>query len=561
MLPEDLGPPTALEGLEASIVAMVLLAIFVALGARRLRLPYTVAMVLTGLGVSILNLGLGVTIHLEPDLILLVFLPGLLFESAYHLNLKEVRTNLRSILLLAVPGVLLSMTIIGLLLYWLLDLRLADALLFGVLISATDPIAVTALFKELGVEKRLNVLVEGESLLNDGVAVVMYGILLTLATGQQQEIVITQGIAEFLVTVVGGAGLGLLIGVVIAQLMRHQPDHLIDLALTTIAAYGTYLFAELILSGSVSPVIAVVTVGLYIGNYSEHSATSDVTIVSFWEFIAFLLNSFVFLLIGLDVEPANLLRFAAPLGIAIAVILFARVVVVYLMFALVNWRGRPIPWAWSHVLVWGGLRGAVSMALALSIPATVQSRQLLSVLAFGYVLFSLVVQGLTIKPLLVRLGLTQMTEEQRRYQMERGRLAMAQATIRAINEMEDQEAISHQFAARVRERYFEDSHVHWDNVRDMLRVNIRLADSNRRYIEREIASKQRTALMRLARLGILSEEPYEELVQEIDRRLEDGHILTPAMIAHGLDIPLPPEFDEEDNPGQKAKLTRKQRLR
>jgi len=527
-----------LEGLEAQIIGLVLIAIFVALGARRLRIPYTVAMVLTGLGVSLLQVRLGLSFELEPELILLAFLPGLLFESAYHLDLRELRSNIRLILLLAIPGVILSMLIIGALLHRFLGLSVAEALLFGVLISATDPIAVIALFKELGVEKRLSVLVEGESLLNDGVAVVLYSLLAGVATGGEQ-FVLTEGIVEFLVTVAGGATLGLLAGVVISQFMRHNPDHVLDLALTTIASYGTYLFAEVVLAGRVSPVIAVVVAGIYIGNVSEHSATSNVTIVSFWEFIAFLLNSFVFLLIGLSVEPAALLRYAVPLGITIIVVLLARSLVVYTFRALIRLGGVIIPASWSHVLVWGGLRGAVSLALVLSLPLALKSRGLLTVLAFGYALFSLIVQGLTIKPLMRRLGLVRISQAQREYERERGLMAISEASISAINILENQEFVSRPFAARVREQYHEQSHDHWNVIREMLRKDLTLARANQRHIEREIASKQKSALLRLMRTGIISEEIYIELVREVDEHLVEGNILPPAVIARGLDIALP----------------------
>jgi len=527
-----------LEGLEAQIIGLVLIAIFVALGARRLRIPYTVAMVLTGLGVSLLQVRLGLSFELEPELILLAFLPGLLFESAYHLDLRELRSNIRLILLLAIPGVILSMLIIGALLHRFLGLSVAEALLFGVLISATDPIAVIALFKELGVEKRLSVLVEGESLLNDGVAVVLYSLLAGVATGGEQ-FVLTEGIVEFLVTVAGGATLGLLAGVVISQFMRHNPDHVLDLALTTIASYGTYLFAEVVLAGRVSPVIAVVVAGLYIGTVSEHSATSNVTIVSFWEFIAFLLNSFVFLLIGLSVEPAALLRYAVPLGITIIVVLLARSLVVYTFRALIRLGGVIIPASWSHVLVWGGLRGAVSLALVLSLPLALKSRGLLTVLAFGYALFSLIVQGLTIKPLMRRLGLVRISQAQREYERERGLMAISEASISAINILENQEFVSRPFAARVREQYHEQSHDHWNVIREMLRKDLTLARANQRHIEREIASKQKSALLRLMRTGIISEEIYIELVREVDEHLVEGNILPPAVIARGLDIALP----------------------
>jgi CPA1 family monovalent cation:H+ antiporter len=458
-------------------------------------------------------------------------LPGLLFEAAYRLDLRELRDNLRTILMLAVPGVLLSMFIIGALLNQILGIRLVEALLFGVLISATDPIAVTALFRELGVSKRLSIIVEGESLFNDGAAIVLYGILLGVATGDQ-AFSLAGSITNFFATVAGGAVLGLVAGLIVGEMMRRTEDHLIDIALTTILAYGTYLVAEELLHGAVSPVIAVVVAAIYVGNYGSnggYSATSTVTIVSFWEFVAFLINSAIFLLIGLDVAPADLLKNIRPVMIGVGVILLARALVVYPLGFLVNWRVRKMPIEWAHVLFWGGLRGAVSVALILSLPAPfevsrpLESRLLLEEMAYGYILFSLIVQGLTIRPLLDRLGLTRVGAQEREYERRQARMVMAHAAMHTIDNLHEQNVLSGPVCDNLRAAFKRQFNEHWSALEKLVATEPRLIDTNFRYVQREIAGAQKQSLLQMMRRGMLSEEIYSELVGEINEQIQRSY--------------------------------------
>ena len=508
--------------LETQVIGLLIIAVFVAATAQRFRVPYTVAMVLTGLVVGLITLPPDMAaVQLEPHLILVTFLPGLLFEAAYHLNFQELRQNLKAIILLAVPGVLISMVIIGLVLNQLLHLPLAEALLFGVLISATDPIAVIAIFKELGVERRLNVLVEGESLFNDGAAIVIFSILVGVATGDQ-AFNLTQALTDFFVTVAGGAALGLVAGLIIGQLMQRTDDHLLDIALTTICAYGTYLFAEDVLNGAVSPVIAVVVAAIYVGNFGSrggYSATSQVTIISFWEFVAFLVNSAVFLLIGLTISPQILIDNALPIAIGIGAILLARALVVFPLRALANRYIRPIPASWGTVLFWGGLRGAVSIALALSLPLTLASGEMLKVMAFGYVLFSLIVQGLTMRPVLKFLGLTQVSEGRREFERHRGQMSMDHAAVNALERLYTEHLISPQLKNRLTQIFDEQLTYESERMRALLVSEPELAENGVRLVRQEIVAEQKRALVRLLQRGALSEETYRELSEDLDDRV------------------------------------------
>jgi CPA1 family monovalent cation:H+ antiporter len=507
--------------IESQVIALMIIAVFVAATARRFRVPYTIALVVTGLGVGFLKLGPQAdALELGPHMILVTLLPALIFEAAYHIDLQELRANLRTILLLAIPGVILSTGIIGFLLHRFLGLSLIDALLFGSLISATDPVSVVALFKELGVDKRLSIVLEGESLFNDGVAIVLYSILLGVATGDQ-AFSISQSLASFFVTVAGGAALGLAVGAVIGELMKRTDVHLLDITLTIILAYGTYLLAEEVFHGAVSPVIAVVVAAVYVGNYASsgaYTATSHVTIITFWEVIVFLVNSAIFLLIGLQVKPMSLVDHVVPALIAIGVTLLARLIVVYPMRFIVNRFVRPLPMRWTHVIAWGGLRGAVAMALALSLPETLASRELLEVMAFGYVLFSLVVQGLTIHPLLNALGMTHIGGKRREYEEHRGRIAMGQAALDALECMNEEQALSGPICEQIRDVYTSKIDQEWEYLRALIIDEPSLVNDNVNLVQREIINRQKQALLRLVRRGIISEQVSSQLSADIDER-------------------------------------------
>ena len=418
------------------------IAVLVAYVATRLRIPYTIAMVLVGLGASILHFGsdLHFAVELEPELILLIFLLGLLFEASYHIDLSLLRPNLRAILLLAIPGVLISTTVVGLILGVGLGLPLATALLFGAIISATDPVAVIALFKDLGVDRRL------------------------------------------------------------------------DIALTTILAYGTYLLAEDGLNGLLSPVIAVVVAGIVVGNYGSrggHSAASTTMIVTFWEFAVFSINSAVFLLIGFEVDAGLLLANVGPVLLAIGAVLIARAIVVYGLRWVINRKPPTMPLSWSHVTFWGGMRGAVSVALVLSLPAALESREELVALVFGCVLFSVIVQGLTIRPLLSRLGLTRRSDKERESEEALARVAAAQASSDALDRMRAEHLLSRPMVDRLQKR-FED----WIEARSlhlfrMVAEEPSLAEANMDLMLREIGDAQKEALLRLMRRGSISEEVFQ----------------------------------------------------
>lgn len=391
----------------ASVIAVI---------AIRSRIPYTVALVLGGLALGSLRLPILQTIYqahrpdwLTPDVILIFFLPVLLFEGSLKINLRHLTENLVPILILATLGVLVATLVAGYLVFWLIGLPLLMALLFGAIISATDPVAVLAIAKEMAVPKRLALLLEGESLFNDGTAVVLFQILLAgVITGNFS---LASGVGHFVQSVLGGAMVGFVLGYVASKVTATIDDPQIEITLTTIVAYSSYLLAH---HFNASGVIATVVAGLLVGNFGTKgmSPRTRVALWSFWEYASFVINSILFLLVGMEVRVADLLHDWRAAGLAIGAVLLGRVLSVYGLTSLVNLFSRKVDLRSQHVLVWGGLHGALSLALALSLGPDLVGRGRILTLTFGVVAFSMVVQGLTIKPLIRALGIATAKEDE-----------------------------------------------------------------------------------------------------------------------------------------------------
>lgn len=385
---------------------LLLIAFLVAILARRFRAPYALALVITGLVIGAPRLLPDV--HLDPETLFTVFLPPLLFESAINLPAGPLGRDWKPITLYALAGTIASTFIIGGLAAWIMGVSLGTGLVFGALISATDPISVVAVFQRLGAIKRLTLIVEAESLFNDGVAAVLYTIMLAAAAGR--SLAVGSQIGAFLWTMIGGAALGAGIGWLGSRVHGALDDHLVEITLTTVMAFGSFLAAQAL---HVSGVIAVVAAGLVVGNYgmpTSMSANTRLAVASFWEYAAFVVNSIVFLLIGIEVAYVNWSHKAGLVLGAAGAVLVGRAVIYPLSYLVNRLRGN-VPFAWQHILFWGGLRGALSMALVLALEPKFPQRDSLVAATFGVVLFSLLAQGLTIGPLLRRLGLTETRTE------------------------------------------------------------------------------------------------------------------------------------------------------
>lgn len=366
------------------------------------QIPYTLLLVIVGLGLAFLDIRL---VNLSPGLILEIFLPPLLFEAAWNTRWRELKENWLPVSLFAIVGVFISMIGVGFALDEFTSLSLVTALLVGASLASTDPVAVVALFKELGASNRLLTLMEGESLFNDGVAVVAFLLLAEMPVGVQ-NFTLSETLNRFLTYVGLGVLIGILIGFGISYLTQRIDVPSVEQSLTLVSAYGTYLVAEE-LGGS--GVISVVVVGIILGNFGSRIGMNPRTrqlVTEFWEFFAFFVNSIVFLLIGDQVKFSSLTDNFKVIGIAILAVVLTRFISIYGLAYFSNSIGRTnIGWREQTVLWWSGLRGSVSVALALSLPIIVPARQEIIETVFGVVLFTLLVQGLSIQWLLNKLNL------------------------------------------------------------------------------------------------------------------------------------------------------------
>jgi len=502
---------------ETLIIELLLIASIVTIVVRRLQISYTVALVIVGL---LLTTQSQLTLELTPELILALFVPPLVFEAAFHLRFNELRRSLRSIFLLAVPGVILTMLIVGGILSLGAGISLPVALTFGALIAATDPVAVVSIFRMLGVPKRLAVLIEGESLLNDGTALVLFNLMLVVvATGKFS---LAQSALDFLRISVGGIVVGLVLGWAVSRLIANVDDYLIETTLTTVLAFGSYLIAEQL---HFSGVLAVVAAGLINGNLGPQgmSPTTRIVLFNFWEYVAFLANSLVFLVIGLEVDIPSLAAAWKPIAWAIGGVILARLIVVYGINLLTRWIGEPISLRWQHVMAWGGLRGALSLALALSLPASFgDDRTLLRTMAFGVVLFTLLVQATTMRPLIRRLGIVMTTPEQVEYDRRHARLTALRSAESHMERRFREGLLSAHTWETIRPKLEEQLALLAEAVRESLRRAPALEAEEMDTARREILRAQRSAFMGLQQDGVISTEVYENLAAEVDAIMADG---------------------------------------
>ncbi len=388
----------------------VLLAVAVVLGllARRVGLPHTVVLAVLGFiaGSTGRLFDMEIPLHGETfeQVVVFIFLPPLVFQAALNLSSRDFFLNLLPILVLAVPALGVSAALIGASLHFGLEVPMAAALLFGALISATDPVAVVAIFRQLGAPKRLLTLIEGESLLNDGVAIVLFNILLLAALGE--VVSISDGVLAFIRTALGGLVLGSAIGFAAAFVLPWL-DRMTATAVTVSIAYGGFVTADHVLG--VSGVVTTVTTGVVLGGLSQSRAPMEIRAVwhEFWEALEYIANAILFLLIGLAIEPSLLWEQRIAIVVAVAAVLIARPLAVFpLVSALERIMGiPPVGWRNSLVLVWGGLRGAVSLALALALPEDLAQREMFIAMTAAVVLVTLMGNATTIAFLMRRLHL------------------------------------------------------------------------------------------------------------------------------------------------------------
>ena len=572
-----------------SFVVILTVACGMALLAKRFKLPYTVVLVVAGLIVSGLAAvrseeSLGLSIELTPELLLQWFLPILLFEAAFHVNLKQFLENWRPILCLAIPGVIVGMLlttgffllmdqVVGMGLSWQM------VLLIAAMLAATDPISVVALFKEFTVSKRLGIIIEGESLINDGVAVVLFGVVVKITAmhlgltlphfASVESVEALQAVVDFLREVLLGTAVGLGVGLAISYLTSKFDDQHIEVALTVIAAFGANTLAmELHASG----VIAVVVCGMMIGNVGVKHGMSPTTreeVVSFWEFAAFLANSFVFILIGLKIQMSEMFsaKVVGPIAVFFVIMIVVRAITVYGVHGLVRRSDLRLKERWLPVITWSGVRGSLSMVLAMMLiwvgdvgsdhdkhtdhgagmtkteqvstgetnnsesktggvskEMAMENKASILNIVYGVVLLSILLQGTTMESLMKRAGLIEESSEETEYEMALARRQAIRAMLEDLETAERKGSMANETYAILQNRLTKRREANDQRMEAMLEKAPALND-----IELEMESAHLRALEKqiyrdLEKEGDLDYDSMEELVREVvERAGQDKH--------------------------------------
>lgn len=510
---------------ETAVLLLFVVASLLSVIANRLHLPYTVALVLGGLALGALHLFH--TPVLTHDLVFNLFLPGLIFESAYHLSASAMWRDRLAIFGLAVPGVFLSMVVTAYVFLWASEylphlsgavIPLSVALVFGAAVAATDPISVVAIFRKLMAPERLTFMIESESLLNDGTAIVFFSLFLTLAEGK--SISITHLGIDFVSEVGGGALLGLIVGWLSSEIIKRIGDGMVEITITILAAYGSFLLATQL---GYSGVIATVVAGLICGNYGAQkgmTASVRMAVNTFWEYMGFALNSLIFLLVGLTINLLDLMHIWALILAAYAAVTIARAAVVYGMGALLSRTRAKIPLNWNFVLMWGGIRGALSMVLALSLPAGLPHRELLINLVFGVVLLTILVQGLSISPLARILKVLGKGGADQKIEIQRLRIFLAKSDLLELKKLEneglrDQRALNALTLALEEEQKLATEQLQLLDKAD----NNTMMQGDFVRLYRRILLARKEKINQAQREGLLNEISAEQLLVDIDAQL------------------------------------------
>jgi CPA1 family monovalent cation:H+ antiporter len=497
-----------------------LLAAAVALGlvARRVGLQLTVVLVVVGFVARVVGDSVDLEIPLEgegfEEVVVFLFLPVLVFEAALGLSVRAFFRNLGPILMLAVVALLVSAVLVGGALALVLGTPLTAALLFGALISATDPVAVVAVFRQLGVPERLLVLVEGESLLNDGVAIVLFTILLSAALGADASV--GSGIVEFLQVFFGGAAIGAVLGLGAAVLITWL-DRNLAAALTVAVAYGSFVLADDVLG--FSGVMAGVAAGVVLAGFAPSRASAEVRemLEGLWESLGYIANALLFLLIGLAIEPRLITEHLGSIALAIVVVLVARAAAVVPVMSVLQKVARipPVGRRNEAVLIWGGLRGGVALALALALPESLPERDMFVAMTGGVVLATLLLNATTIGPLIHRLGLDEASRPAR-FLAAVARLHAGRAARERLDELDLEDG-------RAAERLQELDHAARE---ELVRIEL-TPEEEVEVVTRQGLMVERQAYQRLSDAGLLQPTAARTLLHEIDDHIEEvglGHV-------------------------------------
>jgi Na+/H+ antiporter len=529
--------------LELTLIVVLVSVVALLIVAQWARIPYPILLVLGGLGIAVVP---GIpNVELDPELVLVILLPPLLYAAAYFTPLRELRRNVRQVSLLAIGLVLATMVVVAVVAHEALGFGWAEAFVLGAVVSPTDPIAATAIARRLGVPGRIVTIVEGESLVNDGTALVAYKFAVAAVVTGSFSLLEASG--EFVVTVIGGIVVGIAIGAVIAAVRRRLDNPPVEITIALSSAYFAYLPAEEL---GVSGVLAAVTVGIYMGRQTSRLTTPTTRIQghAVWEIVSFLLNSALFVLVGLQLPTvidgidgidAPLIRDAALIA---AAVMATRIAWVFpltygtrMLFRRVREREPSPPWQHTLLVSWTGMRGAVSLAAALAIPLTVDgggafpNRDLIIFLTFSVILATLLIQGLTLPPLIKLLGVDDYDEVLEREETV-ARLRATEAALARIEELVEEEWALDDTLERVRGAYLYRQRRFTARVPDgefdggIDGDGIDYETRSRRYqkVVRQLLEAQREVVIRMRDRGEINDEVLRRIENELD--LEDSRL-------------------------------------
>ncbi len=514
--------------LVTGIVLLLLLAAVTTMFSKRIdKLPLTILLVFVGIAISAFGQNVpGLSIlsdfQLTPELVLFVFIPTLIFESAFNLDARDVGRNILPILTLAIPGLLISTAIIGFIFSTFTEFDLLVALLLGAILSATDPVAVISIFKQLGVPERLTVLVEGESLFNDATSLVLAGILAGLvAVGAFSPEVLVDGLGEFVVVFFGGVAVGWILALMTGYTLGAvESDPAIEITLTTILAYFAFIIAEHVFH--VSGIMAVVAAGLILASWGKSKISPSISefMEHFWEYLAFIANAVIFLMVGLQIDLVVLWDSIDLIVLVVVAMLISRAVVV---FGVVPILGRlpgsePIGFPFRAVMYWGGLRGAIALAIVLSLPPFEYKDTLISIV-MGAVLFTLVVQGLSIEKLVKLFGLDALSSSDRLAKLEGDRNAREEGISR-LNGLVSGGLFSQRIADNIREKC----------ERNIEELNDEIRGLNEQMTKQEMArvlairclAREKSRIYELFSRGLVNEWAFRELDHTVTVQLDEA---------------------------------------
>ncbi len=509
------------------VVTLLLVATGIRAFTKATKLPFSIVLVLTGMGFSYIAQSypgastLLPSLEISPDIILYIFLPTLVFESAFSMDTQMLRENLRQVLALAVPGLLLSTGLTGYIIHLATGIPLAESFLLGSILSATDPVAVIALFKQLGTPLRLTVLVEGESLFNDATAIVVSRILIAVvAAGNITFGTLLHGTASFFVVFIGGVVVGWLLGLLTGYILGMvESDPFIEISLTTVLAYLSFVIAEELLH--VSGVMATVAAGLTIGGWGRMKISHSVRsyLEHFWEYLVFVANALIFLMVGLHVKISAITEsFGMILWIILAMSI-SRAVIIFGIVPMVGKREKsePVNLRYQTVMFWGGLRGAIALAIVLSLP-DFEYYEIFVTLVTGAVLFTLIAQGLTMNMLVrfLKLNIAPLSD---RFAFLEGSLASKLTAQEKIPELMK----GGQFSGSIANRLQEENSREIEKIRkkiDSLQQSELTPEHEKRLILLFGFAEEKSMFIEMFNKGHISERAFRELVQVLSLHMD-----------------------------------------